>query len=225
MSARAHFSLFGIPIRVEPVFLVISAIFGLQYAEYSTSLVVAWVGATFLSILVHELGHGLTLKVFGHPSSIVLHGFGGYTAHRGRLSKAQSIAVSLAGSFTALALLWWPARHLQGTDWYVDQEVWLRGAIYFTAFANLWWSIANLLPIRPLDGGNVVSELFGLDTARRASIAFAAAAAVWAFTQDQRFAGFFAGYLAYSNYVELKAAQQGRPTSSFDVDGPAPPTR
>ena len=199
MSARPHFSLFGIPIRVEPIFLVIATIFGFQYAEYSTSLVLAWVGATFVSILVHELGHGLTLKAFGQPSSIVLHGFGGYTAHRGRLPKGQSIAVSLAGSFTALALLWWPARQLQGTDWYFDQAIWLRGAIYFTAFANLWWSIANLLPIRPLDGGNVMAELFGLDAARKASIGFAAAAGVWAFTQDQRFAGFFALYLAFSS--------------------------
>jgi Zn-dependent protease len=221
MSTKAHFSLFGIPIRVEPVFLIMALLFGLQYAEYDTTLVFAWVGATFVSILVHELGHGLTLKAFGQPSSIVLHGFGGATMHRGRLPKAQSVAVSLAGSFTALALLWWPARHLQTTSWYLDQAVWLKGAIYFTAFANLWWSVANLLPIRPLDGGNVAAELFGMDAARKLSIGVAVAAGVWAFTQDQRFAGFFALYLAYSNYIEL----QGRGSNSFEVDGPPPPTR
>lgn len=223
MATRAHFSLFGIPVRVEPVFLVIATLFGLQYAEYDTSLVLAWVVATFGSILVHELGHGLTLKAFGRPSSIVLHGFGGATMHRGRLPKAQSIAVSLAGSLSALALLWWPARHLQSTDWFFDQGVFLRGLVVFTAFANLWWSVANLLPIRPLDGGNVVAELFGVDASRKASIVVAVAAGAWAFTQDQRFAGLFAFYLAYSNYLELKAAAAGRATNSFEVDGPPPP--
>ncbi len=34
----------------------------------------------------------------------------------------------------------------------------------FLAFQNLWWSIANLLPIRPLDGGNVTAELFGMSS-------------------------------------------------------------
>jgi Zn-dependent protease len=224
MSQQAHFTLFGIPIRVEPVFLVIAVLFGLQYAELDTSLVLAWVVASFVSILVHELGHGLVLRAFGQRSSIVLHAFGGVTMHRGRLPKAQSVAVSLAGSLTCLALLWWPARSLVGSEWYFDQAVFVRGLVLFTAFANLWWSVANLLPIRPLDGGNVVSELFGLDAARKASIVAATAGAVWAFTHDQRFAGFFALYLAYNNYLELKAARDGRVVPNvFDVDGPAPP--
>jgi Zn-dependent protease len=221
MSAPAHFSLLGIPIRVEPVFLIIALLFGLQYAEYDTTLVFAWVAVTFVSILVHELGHGLTLKAFGKPSSIVLHGFGGATMHRGRLPKAQSVAVSLAGSLTALALLWLPARHLQHTDWILEQSLTVQNTILFVAFANLWWSVANLLPIRPLDGGNVAAELFGIDAARKLSIGVAVAGGVWAFTHDERFAGFFALYLAYSNYIEL----QGRGSSSFEVDGPPPPAR
>jgi stage IV sporulation protein FB len=223
MPTRAHFSLFGIPIRVEPVFLIIALLFGLQYAEYDTKLVFAWVAVTFVSILVHELGHGLTLKSFGQRSSIVLHGFGGVTMHRGRLSKGQSIAVSVAGSVTCLALLWWPARQLRASDWFLDQSFVVQNTVIFVAFANLWWSVANLLPIRPLDGGNVVQELFGVDASRKASIVVAGVAGIWAFTQDQRLAGFFALYLAYSNYVELKAANEGRPANSFEVDGPPPP--
>lgn len=220
-AARAHFTIFGIPVRVEPIFLVMATLFGLQYAQYDTQLVLAWVLATFLSILVHELGHGLLLKAFGTPSSIVLHTLGGVTLHRGRLTKARRVAVSLAGSLTALVLLWWPASQLEASDWYVEQGILLRGLVTFTAFANLWWSVANLLPIRPLDGGNVVTELFGLDAARKASIVVGVLGGAWAFTNDQRFAGFFAFFLAYSNYVELK----GRPSPGFDVDGPPPPSR
>ena len=79
MSAHAHFKIAGIPVRVEPVFLLISALFGLRYIDIGLDVVGIWIAASFISILVHELGHGLTLKVFGEPSAIVLHGFGGVT--------------------------------------------------------------------------------------------------------------------------------------------------
>jgi len=224
VNARPHFSIAGIPVRVEPIFLIMATLLGLRYAEYDTTLVGAWVGVTFVSILVHELGHGLALKAFGHPSVIVLHGFGGVTMSRRKLDKARSVVVSVAGSLTALIVLWVPARSLEGSDWYLDQAVWLRGVVTFTAFANLWWSVANLLPIRPLDGGNVMAELFGLPAARRASIVVAAAAGAWALTNDQQLAGIFALYLAFTNYQELVAERAGRDVDAFEVDGPAPPT-
>ena len=223
MSTRPHFSIAGIPVRVEPVFFVISALFGLRYAEESVSLVFVWMGVTFVSILVHELGHGLSLKAFGHPSAIVLHGFGGVTLSRRHLDKARSVVVSLAGSIVALVVLWLPARQLEGSDWYFEQDLWLRGAVTFTAFANLWWSVANLLPIRPLDGGNVVSELFGTPAARRASVVVAAAGGIWALRNNQPYAGMFALFLAFTNFQEIQMERTGGKPSAFDVDGPTPP--
>jgi stage IV sporulation protein FB len=211
MAEHAHFRIAGIPVRVEPVFFVISALFGLRYAEESVSLVFVWIGVTFVSILVHELGHALSLKAFGLPSSIVLHGFGGVTLSRRSLDKAKSVFVSLAGSLVALLLLWLPARHLRGTEWFAEQdEIWLRGVVVFTAFANLWWSVANLLPIRPLDGGNVVSELFGMPAARRASVVVAALGGVWAIRNDQPYAGMFAFFLAWVNFQEIQAERVHR---------------
>ncbi len=223
MAPRHHFRIAGIPVRVEPVFFVISALFGLRYAEIATSLVLVWMGVTFVSILVHELGHGLALKAFGQPSSIVLHGFGGVTLSNRRLDRTRSVVVSLAGSIVALLLLWIPARALEGSDWYFEQDLWLRGAVTFTAFANLWWSVANLLPIRPLDGGNVVGELFGTHAARRVSVVAAVAGGVFALTNDQPYAGFFAFFLAWTNYQEIQMERAGRSPNAFDVDGPAPP--
>ncbi|MDP1821236.1 MAG: hypothetical protein Q8K58_15255 [Acidimicrobiales bacterium] len=224
MSTRPHFSVAGIPVRVEPVFFVLAGLLGLRYAEVDVILVPVWIGVTFVSILVHELGHGLALKAFGHPSSIVLHGFGGVTLSRRRLGKARSVMVSLAGSVVALALLWAPASVLDGSDWFWEKDVWLRGVIHFTAFANLWWSLANLLPIRPLDGGSVVTELFGSPVARRVSLVVAGGAGVWAIANEQPYAGIFALYLAWLSYQEIQAERTGhQPRSAFDVDGPAPP--
>ncbi len=70
MSAKAHFRLFGIPVHVQPVFFVIAGLFGLRYIDYGVDVVVIWIATSFISILVHELGHGVSLKVFGEPSSI-----------------------------------------------------------------------------------------------------------------------------------------------------------
>ena len=220
---RPHFTLFGIPVRVEPVFFLIAVLFGLSYAEVDEALVLVWVGVTFVSILVHELGHGLALKLFGQPSSIVLHGFGGVTLSRRRLPKGRSVFVSVAGSFAALAVLWIPAELVKDSSWYLDQSLRVQNTFILLAFANLWWSLANLLPIRPLDGGNVAVELFGLSTARKISIGAAVLGGLFALSQDQQFAGIFAFFLAFSNYQELAAARAGRDASAFDVEGPPPP--
>jgi stage IV sporulation protein FB len=237
VSARPHFSIAGIPVRVEPFFLIIAVLFGMRFE--TLDFIAAWVGIMFVSILVHELGHGFALKAFGQPSSIVLHGFGGVTvsSRRAVLSRARSIFVSVAGSATALLLLWLPARTALNSDWghdsIVDHVVTGRltwgWVLYYAAFANLWWSIANLLPIRPLDGGNVASQLIGVHRARILSIAVCAAAALWIFTQrqDQRFAGIFAIMLGVLNLAELRAAKQGNRMTAFDVEAPdgSPPGR
>lgn len=235
MSARAHFKIAGIPVRVEPVFFVISGLFGLRYLDFGLDVVLLWMATTFVSILVHELGHGFALKVFGQPSVIVLHGFGGVTIspRRAQVQRARSVMVSLAGSITALVVLWLPMRQLLASDaaneelvrYVLDGQ---RGITWwwipnFLAFQNLWWSVANLLPIRPLDGGNVTAELFGLSTARRISIVAAIGGAVWAFTHDQSYAAFFALFLAFNNWQEMRAEQAGHHADVFHVDAPDAP--
>ena len=234
MSARAHFKIAGIPVHVQPVFFVISGLFGLRYLDAGLDVVLIWIATSFVSILVHELGHGLSLKIFGQPSAIVLHGFGGVTiSPRRQVSRARSVIVSLAGSVTALVVLWLPMRQVVASDAAYDELLryvlsgqdgvtwwWIPN---FLAFQNLWWSVANLLPIRPLDGGNVTAELFGLSRARRISIVAAILGAVWAFTHNQSYAGFFALFLAFNNWQEIRAEQGGSNVDVFHVDAPDAP--
>src|SRR4029450_5040409 len=98
--ARAHFRLFGIPIRVEPFFFIVVALFGIRLEPLW--LVFAFVAMAFVSVLVHELGHALTYRLLGQRSAIVLHGFGGFTVPAGGgrqvLSKPKSVLVSLSGA-------------------------------------------------------------------------------------------------------------------------------
>lgn len=222
MSAQPHFRIAGIPVRVEPIFLIISGLWGLRYVDAGLDIVGMWMLCSFVSILVHELGHGLSLKLFGQRSVIVLHGFGGVTISnaRSQMSRGKSIVVSLAGSVTALVVLWLPSRSLMGSDSFADLPRLAAVGVFFLAFQNLWWSVANLLPIRPLDGGNVTAQLFGIDAARRISIVVAIVGAIWAFTADQGFAGFFALFLAFNNWQEIRAAQAGADVDAFHVDAP-----
>ena len=94
--ARAHFRIFGIPVRVEPFFVVVALLFGIRLEP----LWVVFAVIVFVSVLVHELGHALTYRLLGQRSAIVLHGFGGFTVPTGggrrALSKPKSILVSLS---------------------------------------------------------------------------------------------------------------------------------
>lgn len=231
MNAKAHFHVLGIPVRIEPFFWIGSVL--LAYNLGDARLIVMWVAVVAVSVLVHELGHALALKAFGQPSSIVLHGFGGLTASPRKLDRVRSIVVTLAGPFAALALLGIPALLLResdygvemGFDYQLDDQVFgVWPVIVFATYVNIWWSIANLLPVRPLDGGNVLTELVGIQRARLVSVVVGTAAAVWAYTHSGsfRYTAFFAGFLVFINLTEYRKAAQGvRAPSAFDVEGPA----
>ncbi len=232
MSAKSHFRIAGIPVRIEPVFWIVTIFFAFNLQD--ARLIITWVAVVLVSILVHELGHAIALKVYGQQSSIVLHGFGGVTISQRRLSKTQSIIVSLAGPVTALVLLGIPAMLIRDSDYgfglQLDYFTSGRGfglwpVVYFAVYVNIWWSIANLLPIRPLDGGNVMTELIGIQKARILSIVVGGGAAVWAyFYSDEglRYAALFAAFLAFINFSEYRRASQGTAApSAFDISAPS----
>lgn len=233
MNAKAHFHVLGIPVRIEPFFWIAAVL--LAYNLGDARLIIMWVAVVLVSVLVHELGHALALKAFGQSSAIVLHGFGGLTFSQRNLDRSRSIVVTLAGPFAALALLGIPALLLRDSeygldlalDYGMDDQVFgVWPVIVFAAYVNIWWSIANLLPIRPLDGGNVLTELVGIQKARLVSVVVGAGAAVWAYTHSDafRYAAFFAGFLVFINLSEYRRAKQGvRAPSAFDVEGPAVP--
>lgn len=227
MATHAHFRIAGIPIRIEPVFWLVTVFLAFNLSD--VQLIVIWVVVVLVSVLVHELGHAIALKAFGQRSSIVLHGFGGVTLSQRRLGRTQSILVSLAGPVAAMALLGGPAYLLRESGY--GQDLWfgyeggfgLWPVVVFAVYVNIWWSIANLLPIRPLDGGHVVTELIGIDRARILSVVVGAAAAVWAYTHSDtfRYAAFFAAFLAFINFSEYRKSKMGTSApSAFDVEGP-----
>lgn len=208
-EARPQFSIAGIPVRIEWSFWIIAVFLGFEARE--GWLLVAWVAIVLVSILVHEFGHAVALRIYHQKPRVVLHAFGGLTygssAYR---SRAQSIVVSAAGPLTALVLLGIPAYLLHDGDW--ARETYERYVIvHDVMWVNIGWSIVNLLPILPLDGGNIAASLFGNRNARLVSMVTAFAAATYFFQQQNQFAGFFLMMFAIMNFASFQQEKSGAP--------------
>jgi stage IV sporulation protein FB len=162
-----RFRLFGFPVRVHPFFWIITILFnGDALLRLGPEYLLIGVAVVFVSILVHELGHALAFRRFGADADIVLYAFGGLAIPTNDISgRWRRIFVALAGPLagfvlcglvygTNLAFEWGKSaddRAPNGLHAYVLYSLLIR--------VNLWWGILNLLPVYPLDGGQVCREL------------------------------------------------------------------
>jgi Zn-dependent protease len=158
-----NFSLFGIPISIQPWFWLTMALIGGGFSANSSLgliLVAVFVVAGFISILVHELGHALLIRKYGLPTSITLVAFGGYATYPpGVLSRKQSFLVSAAGPALQFAMgiaLIFLARFLT-----IPAESLLNALIFDLTAISIIWAIFNCLPIYPMDGGQMLAAILG----------------------------------------------------------------
>jgi Zn-dependent protease len=199
-----EFRLAGIPIRLEWTFLLFTVLIGSTLGDLA--LFIGWVVVVTLSILVHELGHAAALRGWGIPSRIVLHGLGGLTMHAtSPPSRWGRIAVSLAGPFTGIVLFGLPAVLLEDTV--AGQDPW-HDIVRFVVWVNVGWAVVNLLPVLPLDGGNVALELLGERPTRVLSILVAAAVGAWALTEGFAFGAVFAAFFVIDNVRSLGTTRE-----------------
>ena len=90
--------MFGIPVRVHPMFWLASLLMGQQALQQGAIYLVGWVACVFVSILIHELGHVMMGMIYGTSGQIVLYAFGGLAIGSNQIrNRWQRIAVSLAG--------------------------------------------------------------------------------------------------------------------------------
>jgi stage IV sporulation protein FB len=206
-EGQPHFRIAGIPIRIEWSFWLIAVFLG--YGAREGWLLVAWVAIVLVSILVHELGHAFALRVYHQQPRVVLHAFGGLTyGSTPYRSRTQSVVVSAAGPLAAFLLLGLPAALYLDPIWEItDFNRWV--IVGDIAWVNIAWSIVNLLPILPLDGGNIAATLFGRQTARLLSMVVAFSAATYFFTQDNQFGGFFLMLFAIMNFTSYQQERAG----------------
>ncbi|MFT4552263.1 MAG: stage IV sporulation protein FB [Chlamydiales bacterium] len=153
-----------IPITINPLFLLITIVFGIIGLKLTTAGIFVWVAVVLISVLVHEFGHALTALYFDQEVAIELTGLGGMTYQKGpRLKLWQEFLVVLNGPIAGLMLFLISFRLRKSLG---DIPELVDKGLIMTQMVNLYWNLINLIPIVPLDGGrlmNITLEwLFGV---------------------------------------------------------------
>jgi stage IV sporulation protein FB len=176
-----RFRFLGIPVRVHPLFWLAGLLLAGDVRDLSVTLM--WVACVFISILIHEYGHGLMAMKFDASPSIVLWMGGGLCYNQAeRQTPLQRLAVVLSGPgagfvFCGVVMLvvtavfgLTPQENLSvllrciGLPYddiaFLRAEIKMRSGYPFLAFMmlvqiNALWGLVNLLPVFPLDGGRV----------------------------------------------------------------------
>jgi stage IV sporulation protein FB len=225
-----NFRLLGIPIRINPMFWIMALLLGIQREPWGT---VIWMAAVLVSVVLHELGHAAVIRSMGFHPWIVLHGFGGLTIHNpgeawGRPpTRLGNILISLAGPGAGFLLAVLVVAGVKATG-YGDRLVWygfrqlVPGVILVNYQVSMFisdvlqvcvmWGLLNLLPIFPLDGGQITVQVLSAanprDGMRQSLILSVLVAGILAataiFQWNAIFAAMMFGYLAYSSYSTLQ---------------------
>ena len=151
----------GTDIRVHPMFWLVSAILGWSWLNLGFAYLVLWVVCVFVSILLHEFGHVLAGRLFGAEGHIVLYSFGGLAVGSSNLANRwQRVVVYFAGPLVQLilyAILEWgvyPQVIPAAKDGARVSPLVVVGLVQLIVI-NKYWALLNLLPIWPLDGGQI----------------------------------------------------------------------
>lgn len=141
----------SIPIKVHPFFWVFAAILGWLFTQTFFGMLI-WVGIISVSVIFHEFGHALTAVFFKQKARIELVAMGGVTIYDGpKLKFWQQFLITLNGPVFGF-ILFGIATLLLQFSW--PDTIWK--ILKATQMANLFWTIVNLLPVLPLDGGQLL---------------------------------------------------------------------
>ncbi len=202
----------------------------------------SWISVMFVSILVHELGHSLVMRYFRQSSHIVLYMLGGLAipdasfssfSKLARQTRLSHILISLAGPGAGflLALLTIVLIYALGGSLFLNAESFPFYNFYLPPetsrpliivindllWVNIFWGLVNLLPVFPLDGGQVARQLFeqvdqwnGFPRCLQLSMITCGAVAIasWVYL-DSRFMPLMFISLAASNYMTYQQLTGG----------------
>lgn len=235
-----QFSLFGIPVRVSGWFWVGAALLGwglcmgLSRGDQRQLLqyLVIWMVAVLFSLLVHEMGHALAYRWFGQSAHVVLYHLGGLAIPDawGRRARrpVERLMISAAGPLAQLGLAAAIVAVLKIGGYAVPFPVPSIGAalglyegadigprflfalVFFLLQVNIFWPLLNLVPVPPLDGGQIVREgllALGVDDAVRiASLVGVVAGGIvawWGYTHNEPYLGIMFAMLTVSCFQSL----------------------
>lgn len=206
------FSILGIPVFIEPGFLIMIGLIFLMQSNGSRvdfPAIGLWCFVLFFSILFHELGHALTARMFGCDRIRIALVMMGGLAYHSPTTRGRSIIICFAGPLFGLAL---------GTVAYIlfrvprvhaiGPEGAMTNVLVNLIFVNIFWTLFNLVPIYPLDGGQALFHAltFKVDPHRaivwaaRVSLVGAALAGGFFYFQGYTFGSLLCAFLFMNNF-------------------------
>lgn len=217
-----QFNLGRIPVVVEPSFWLISLLFCWdRYPRWDAML--SWVGAVFVSVLVHELGHALVAMALGcDVVAIRLYSFGGLTMFNRRLSRWRDVLVSASGPFAGF---FFGALIFAASLWFPPHTRLARYVLGDLLFVNFAWGIINLLPVPPLDGGHISRGVLGPSRQRLAlwvGLITALGVVAWALSVRDYYLAVLFGLLGLGCWQQLSVTRDLKPLQPQPVVEPEP---
>jgi Zn-dependent protease len=161
---------FGIPLYIHWTFWLLPlwvVLMSRQLGATELALNLAVLAAAFGCVLLHELGHALTARVYGIGTrSITLYPIGG-VARLERLAEkpAQELWITLAGPAVNLAIATVLAAGLLVLGAFdVNLVTGTLAGVFLLKllFVNVFMVVFNLLPAFPMDGGRVLRALLAM---------------------------------------------------------------
>jgi stage IV sporulation protein FB len=210
-----QFTLFGFPVRIDPSFWFMAIILGGAMVDAHRAMV--WVVVVLVSILVHEMGHALAARQYGFRPSILLYSMGGMTSWQmtHEISEWKRILVSAAGPAAGFVL--GTAVILVKDPLLVDASGIVQLAVRDLIWVNIGWGLLNLLPIMPLDGGNIMNSVAVMLRGKKdsriplyVSISVSSVLCVLAVQRGMIWGGILTGWMAFSNFRSLQTLSKIR---------------
>ena len=242
-----HFFLAGIPVRIHPLFWLVALLLGISDRDTRPPEVLIWMLAMFVSILVHEMGHAVLIRYYGWSPRITLYSLGGLASYDSTESYSYSynpneensrvkVLIALAGPMAGFLLaalvigfLWATKNPVYfqlggplGFRWEIEGVTNPKTSLllYDLIYINIFWGLINLLPVYPLDGGQISREAFvsmnpydGVVKSLWLSAITGGVVAVVGLIRlgfrDGLFLALVFGFLAYASYATLQAYRGG----------------
>lgn len=197
-----------IPITIYGTFWLFSALIGFVNSNSFLGTLI-WTVIIFVSVLFHEFGHALTALIFGQHPHIELVALGGLTYHDGeRLPFWKQFFIVLNGPLFGF-LLFGITTFLLSIPSLAKGS--FESVLLLTKSVNLFWTIVNLLPVMPLDGGQLLRVVFekilglkGFKYSLFVGIFISIAICLISFLYQQFFIGALFFLLAFQNYNTVR---------------------
>jgi Zn-dependent protease len=210
-----------IPISIYPTFWLFAGLIGyLNSMSFIGTLI--WIAIIFVSVLFHEFGHALTAVMFGQNPRIELVALGGLTYYNGqKLPFWKQFFIVLNGPVFGfiLVIIATILLHISAFSQGMAGSI-----IALTRVVNVFWTIVNLLPVVPLDGGQllriILEGIFGLKGFKYAiltSMIIAIAISLFFFLTQAFLIGALFFLLAFQSYDTFRRTRHFSETDRDDT--------